>query len=212
MNLLHSLYFRCIFLNDNWLAQTLAGWVRNPSSRSPERWNYEYAAGKWAGLKDISEQTHNAVLLGYVAYLRPDSTILEIGCGSGALFPYIARLGYRRYMGIDISAVAIDQCQSFGDDKTSFQATDAETYTPDFHPDVIVLNETIYYFRQPIRTLERYSGYLAANGIFVLSLVDNTKTRTIIRCLKKCFRLIDETEVSNSETAWHCLALTRLNA
>ena len=211
MNPLHSLYFRYIFLHNNWPANAVAKLVRTPSLRSVQTWNDEYTNGHWALLKDLSQQPHNAVLLGYITFLRPNSAILEIGCGNGALFPYLARLGYQRYLGIDISSVAIDSCQRFRDDKTSFKTADAEIYAPDFRPDVMLLNESVYYFREPIKTLKRYDQHLAPSGILVLSLVDNPKTRTIIRCLKSAFPLIDETTVSNSNTAWHCLVLARLN-
>lgn len=211
MNLLHSLYFRYVYLRENRLADTLARWVRTPSVRSAQRWNHEYANGQWARLKDLSEQAHNAVLLEYIAYLRPGASILDIGCGDGVLLTYLARLRYQRYLGIDISSTAIEKCQRFRDDRTSFQIADAETYDPDFRPDVVVLNESIYYFHRPIEALERYNQHLAPNGILVLSLVDNPKTRTIIRCLKTVFSLIDQTTVSNSKAAWHCLVLARLN-
>jgi len=191
------------------MATGIAGLIRTPTLRSPERWNREYADGRWARLKKLSEVAHNAVLLGYISFLRPDASILEVGCGDGLLLPLLTRLGYRRYLGIDISSVAIKKCEQFGDERTSFQTADAENYVPDFRPDVIVLNESIYYFGQPIQALERYNQHLAPDGVFVLSLVDNPQTRTIIRCLKNTFSLIDQTTVSNSKAAWHCVVLSR---
>lgn len=207
MKAFSSLYYRYIFLRDNSIARALTSLVGSPAHPTREMWDLQYEKGDWARLSDFSEQAHNGVVLSYVAYLRPDSSILEIGCGGGSLLPRLRQFGYRNYIGIDMSEVAIAKCRQFSDRKTTFLVADAESYVPDVAVDVVILNECIYYFAHPIVTLQRYAHYLVPGGLFVVSLFENDQTRPIRRCLKAKFSLVDETTVSNSKGTWHCLVL-----
>ena len=213
MNPLHRLYYRYFFLRTNFIANAVIACVGTPRRATRETWNREYREGNWARLHHLSEQPHNAVLLAYIEHLRPQGSILEIGCGDGVLLHYLKHFGYSRYLGIDISDVAIEKCQSSKDATTDFLVRDAETYTPDFTPDVIVLNESIYYFAHPTEILKRYSQYLASDGIIVVSIYDHYKTRPIVRRIKTDFCLLNDTTVSERigswHGSWHCFALSR---
>ena len=207
MKTFSSVYYRYIFLRDNRIARIFAALVGSPDVPSREMWDSQYKMGDWERLNDLSEQAHNGVLLSYIAYLRPDSSVLEIGCGEGGLLRRLRQAGYRHYVGIDISEVAIAKSRQYSDRKTIFLVGDAERYVPDAPIDVAVLNESIYYFAQPIVTLQRYANHLMPSGLFVISLFENDQTRPIRRCLKSTFPLVDETTVSNSKGTWHCLVL-----
>jgi SAM-dependent methyltransferase len=208
MNPLSWLYYRYIFLRENPVARAVGALVRKPNVPSREAWECEYENGSWGRLNDLSEQAHNAVVLSYITYLRPESSVLEIGCGEGILLRRLKQVGYRNYTGIDISEFVIRRCQQFRDHKTAFVACDAEHYVPTDVYDIIVLNECIYYFVEPVNTLERYARHLTVDGIFVLSLFDSIRTRPICRRLKDTFSLVDETAVCNSKGTWHCLVLS----
>jgi len=203
------LYYRYIFLRENRIAQAIESLVGSPGMPSRQMWETQYQNRSWARLKELREQAHNAVVLSYITHLRPESSLLEIGCGEGTLFPQLKRLGYRTYTGVDISEFAIRQCQQFSDLKTVFAACDAESYVPSAAFDIIILNECIYYFVQPIATLQRYADYLLPGGLFVISLFDSSRTRPIRRRLKSTFSLVDETLVSNSKGTWYCLVLSQ---
>ena len=207
MNPFSSLYYRYVFLRENPIARAITWLVGDPSVPSREAWESQYKDGQWARLNDLCEQAHNAVVLSYIAHLRPGSSVLEIGCGEGSLIRRLKQVGYRNYTGIDISEFAISRCRQFSDEKTFFLACDAESYVPDTVFDVVVLNESIYYFVQPIITMQRYADCLAPDGLFVISLFDKDRTRPIRRRLTAAFPLVDETVVSNSKGTWHCLVL-----
>jgi SAM-dependent methyltransferase len=201
------LYYRYIFLRENRVARTIAALVGSPAVPSREMWESQYKNGHWARLNDLSEQAHNAVVLSYITHLRPKSSVLEIGCGEGTLLRRLKQTGYRNYTGVDISDVAISRCQQFSDEKTIFLACDAESYVPETAFDIVVLNESIYYFVQPVVTMQRYANYLAPDGLFVISLFDKNRTRPIRRSLKTAFSLVDESVISNSKGTWYCLVL-----
>lgn len=208
MNPFSWLYYRYVFLRENLIARAIASLVGSPPVPSREMWESQYKNGDWARLNDLCEQAHNAVVLSYITHLRPESAILEVGCGEGSLLRRLKQVGYRNYTGIDISDLAIGGCRQFSDEKTVFLPCDAESYVPDAVFDIVVLNECIYYFAQPVITLQRYAEYLTPGGLFVISLFDKVRTRPIRRRLKATFSLVDETLVSNSKGTWHCLVLS----
>lgn len=201
-------YYRYIFLRENPISRAVGALAGNPAVPSREVWESQYEKGQWTRLNDLSEQAHNGVVLSYIAYLRPEGSVLEIGCGEGTLLPRLKQIGFRRYTGIDISEVAIAKTMQFSDNKTTFVVGDAETYKPTGAFDVIVLNECIYYFVEPVNTLQRYASYLTAGGLFVISLFDKDRTRPIRRRLKSAFCLVDETVISNAKGTWYCLVVT----
>lgn len=208
MNPVSLLYYRYMYLRENSIARAVTSLLGRPEVPSREIWESQYRTGHWTRLNDLSEQAHNAMVLSYVSYLRPNSSLLEIGCGEGILLQQLKKIGYRSYTGVDISQVAIDRCSQFRDVKTSFIACNAEMYVPDGNLDVMIFNESAYYFARPILTLQRYAEYLTAEGIFVISLFDMERTRPIRRQLKRVFSVVDETLVVNRGGKWHCLVLT----
>jgi trans-aconitate methyltransferase len=183
--------------------------IGEPSVPTQQEWENEYESGSWERLNALSERAHSAVVLSYVVSFRPASSILELGCGEGILFRDLQKFPYTQYIGVDISHYAIEQCLQFVDDKTMFIADNAETYRPASSFDVIILNESIYYFTEPINTMRRYANYLTKDGVFVLSIYDNLRTRPIRRALKEEFHLVDETAVKKTQGTWHCMALAR---
>jgi 2-polyprenyl-3-methyl-5-hydroxy-6-metoxy-1,4-benzoquinol methylase len=200
---LRSLSFR-----NSGVARVISALATRPRVvRSRDEWDSQYLNSQWARLNDLSEQAHNAMVLSYVSYLKPASSILEVGCGEGILLRQLKKVGYRSYTGIDISRVAIENCSYFEDANTKFLACDATTYVPRQEFDAIILNESLYYFERPLATVRRYADYLSADGLFIISLFEMDRTRPIRRQLKAAFRLVDETLVANTKGKWHCLAL-----
>src|SRR5262249_6544754 len=137
----------------------------SPISR--ETWDAQYRSGYWARLHDVSEVPHNSMIVGLLSRLKPNATILDVGCGEGVLFLAIRPYGYKAYVGIDLSAVAIMAIASAADDRTTFIVTDAEAFTPVELFDVIIFNESLYYLRDPLTTLRRYISCLAPDGLVI---------------------------------------------
>src|SRR3954454_119623 len=76
---------------------------------SAATWDAEYAAGRWAYLGELPELARFSVLAGYLRHFKPGGAILDVGCGEGALAKRLSAGDFRRYVGVDLSAAAIEK-------------------------------------------------------------------------------------------------------
>jgi len=154
-----------------------------PSKNAPvPDWDDEYASGGWDWLSNIGQAPHNYVIAGYCRHLMPQATILEVGCGQGTLHAILHQIGYRLYVGIDVSEFAIRRAASRTDDRTRFFVAQGECFETDERFDIIVLNEVLYYFRRPMAVIAHLSAlfaraaslsFLCARRAFVTHYVSN---------------------------------------
>jgi SAM-dependent methyltransferase len=171
------------------------------------RWDSEYAAGKWAFLDSLAEQSHNAAVAAYVAQLKPNARILDVGCGSGALNGQLRPYGYARYLGIDISERAIATAGALADARTGFTAVEGESFSTEERFDAVVFNESLYYFPDPQATVAHYGRFLAPEGIMVISMAlsglrDGLRKLAVWRAIEGELATIDETVVLRTQAAW----------
>jgi len=165
---LYVFYYRFIFGRRTSLEEKIKALVHSWEQQrgkgdiptSKEVWQTQYSKGRWDFLDQLDELAHYSILVGHIQYLKPSGSILDIGCGKGILQQKLAPYGYSRYVGIDISDDAIRQASCNEDDKTTFIASDATSYSPTERFDAIVFNEVLYYFDDPLKTVERYERYL----------------------------------------------------
>lgn len=159
----------------------------------------EYACGRWNYLKNIEEMSRYAVISGYCEFGGDVSSVLDLGCGSGVLRHWLHRLGKIEYVGVDLSAVAIETAkQEWTEGLTDFVATDIATYVPVRKFDIIVFNEVLYYFDRPGDILRRFEGFLEQNGRFIISLWDGPESRLAWRRLRGSVTVIDEVKTRHS--------------
>jgi 2-polyprenyl-3-methyl-5-hydroxy-6-metoxy-1,4-benzoquinol methylase len=190
-------------------------WLTARSARAPEfpsgaAWDRQYAAGRWSYLEQLPELARYSVLTGYIAHLKPYAAVLDVGCGEGVLLKRLSPHGYRRYLGVDLSAVAIEKLQDRRDEKTTFLAADGEYYTPTERFDVVVCNEVLYFFRDPLAAVARYCNALTPGGLLLVSTCTGFKRGLpILADLKEAYALVDETRVSHGDDdwAWICTVL-----
>jgi 2-polyprenyl-3-methyl-5-hydroxy-6-metoxy-1,4-benzoquinol methylase len=164
---------------------------------SPARWEREYASGRWSYLGGIDELAHYSVIVGYYAFLKPGGSVLDVGCGEGILQARLSPHGYCRYLGIDFAAGAIDQMAARRDPATEFRVADAASFTTSEKFDVIIFNESLYYFRDPISIVERYLDFLASNGIIIVSMEVARNRVAIWNATGTVLNAVDETTVFN---------------
>jgi len=177
------------------------------------KWEKEYAAGRWDYLHEPRQAERYKVLVDFIGrYLQGSRTILEIGCGEGILQQRIPPHSYSRYLGVDISHVAIRRASRFKDPVTDFRTGDMETYLPRGKYDMIIFNEVLNYSTDPLRTVRHYLPYLEAHGHLLFSLNETTWSLEIIQMLEKEFPLVAEKRTIHNRGAWHCKIYSQLSA
>jgi SAM-dependent methyltransferase len=195
----------------DWPALT---WLLSPLQAPPHMvavgaasWDAEYTSGKWQFLDSLAEQAHHLAVASYVAALKPNGRVLDVGCGSGALQGKLKAFGYTRYLGIDISEAAIAAARPRGDDNTAFVAVPGENFTTGERFDAIVFNESLYYFADHTAAIDAYAKLLAPDGILIISMAlsglrDGLRKLRIWRHIAAQLEIIDETVVFRARAAW----------
>jgi SAM-dependent methyltransferase len=173
------------------------GAARPAPARCAADWDREYESGRWDVFDGLPELSRHSVLAGYAGYLKPGGSILDVGCGTGALHRQLQPHRYSRYLGIDISGAAIARLQTRADVTTRFIVADASTYRPVDRFDVIVFSEVLDYL--PDGAIEHYRGALASGGIFLVSTCTAyERAAALIAGLGRRYPVVDETCVTRS--------------
>lgn len=164
----------------------------------------EYARGRWEYLGHLPEMGRYAVIAGYCTYGGDVSSVLDLGSGTGALRRWLHPSELIRYVGVDLSSVAIEAAKrEWTDAATTFVAMDVAAYLPDRKFDVIAFNEVLYYFERPDEILRRFTGFLEENGRFVISLWDSPESRLAWRRSRRCVNVVDAVQVRHgSGVSW----------
>jgi 2-polyprenyl-3-methyl-5-hydroxy-6-metoxy-1,4-benzoquinol methylase len=185
-----------IRMSSRWLSALLP---YQPMKGGRELLNAEYAKGDWDYLSGLTELSRFSVVAGYCHYFHPCGKILEIGCGEGVLQERLYSAKYKRFVGVDISDEAIRRASQKQDEKTVFVREDATVYVPNDRFDIIVFNESLEYFSDPLGTVQRYAHFLDQTGIFIISMfagIDTVRAKRIWKQLETVYSPKAETTVS----------------
>src|SRR5882724_7267093 len=130
-------------------------------------WHRRFA-GQWFGFFEqfcLENGTTSFEALVTAAELRPQQTVLDLGCGEGPLLRYVLRCAVR-YIGVDFSAASLAAArQHFGATAAEFVEADAgQMPLPDASCDV-VLSHMALHIMQPVEpALFEVSRVLKPNG------------------------------------------------
>jgi 2-polyprenyl-3-methyl-5-hydroxy-6-metoxy-1,4-benzoquinol methylase len=184
----------------SWLTKVLP---YRPDLATRTEWEQQYARGRWDYLRGTGELARYSIIAGYCCYFKPSGAILDIGCGEGILKERLHPHAYSYYTGIDISAEAIKTALGRRDDKSTFIPADANTYIPQRAFDIIVFNECLYHFENPLSLMQRYEPFLNDDGLYIASIVSHDKTLSIWKIVESCYLPEDAVEISHmSGLAW----------
>lgn len=193
--------------------------LRKDGDFQPEpaaKWDDLYEKGAYDRLLDSSQMHHHRLLASLVAERTPDPRVLEIGCGEGAFYQVLRLLRRTRYLGTDISPVAIERARArFGDEleagRVEFVAVDGVTFTTEERFDVIVMADCIEYLGTIDEILARYAPLLAPGGIIAVSQWMSPRALRLWRQIKTKTTVLDEAVVSapwgGAWQVWTCRPL-----
>jgi SAM-dependent methyltransferase len=199
------------------LLQSATRWIgfhfrrgQNRVLPSADTWDAQYESGRWTYLGQLAELSRYSVLVGYMLHFKPGGAVLDVGCGEGVLLRRLEPHGYSRYVGVDLSSSAITALAERHSERLSFFAADGEHYVPTEQFDIIVFNEVLYFFHDPLGAVERYASSLRSGGILLVSICTAFKGGTaILDRLKRVYTVLDETRVTHADNPWSwiCVAL-----
>jgi 2-polyprenyl-6-hydroxyphenyl methylase/3-demethylubiquinone-9 3-methyltransferase len=149
-------------------------------------WNQQFSNGHWDYLKNNEEVARYGVIISLIShYFGNEVSILDLGCGTGIICEKLDQK-YSYYTGVDLSDEAIKQASEKSNKKTEFLAEDLLKYIPTRKYDIVVFNESLYYFEKPLELLKKFSDFLN-NGMIIISMWDNKERNN------KIWKTIDKT-------------------
>lgn len=190
-----------------WLGKAVHAWEMEKgygdSPKEKARWDVQFGAGQWEYMRN--EESRYEMVTAFLRKFSPGGEILDLGCGAGILFSYVKKGDYQRYVGVDISQVAINSISSLNDSRHHFCQGDADVYEPDGKFDAIVLNESLYYLREPVASLHRYAAFLKPSGVFIVSTYSKSRRAlAILRDVRREFQVQHEAATSRDDISWFC--------
>ena len=144
-----------------------------PSNIKKRLWDKDFSGDKW----NFIDNTVGDCVYPHLEKYARNGNILDLGCGPGNTANELKPAVYERYVGIDISEVAlakaVKRTQENGRaDKNSFACSDFLGYEPTQEFDVILFRESLYHvpYGQVLKILEKYSKHLKNGGVFIVRL------------------------------------------
>jgi 2-polyprenyl-3-methyl-5-hydroxy-6-metoxy-1,4-benzoquinol methylase len=166
-----------------------------PDRMTQEHYDALYSSGHLNYYKSISEMARYSVIVGYCHYFKPSGALLDLGCGAGILQERLNWNNYSRYVGVDRSKEAIGQALTREDEKTLFVVADATVYLPNRTFDVIIFNECLYHFDDPISIVRRYENFLNSDGLLIISICDHERTKPLWKMIEAAYHTFDEVRI-----------------
>jgi ubiquinone/menaquinone biosynthesis C-methylase UbiE len=181
-----------------------------PSKLKRLLWDTEYSSDKW----DFADNTIGDCVYAPLEKHAANGSILDLGCGTGNTANELAESTYQQYVGADISEVCLNKARRRSkacgrEHKNSFVFGDFLTYVPTQQFDVILFRESMYHvpMGKIKATLDRYSKYLKANGVFVVRMFTSdaegkTKSRpaAMFAAIESEFDVVEKGEYGKSGT------------
>lgn len=211
---LRTLYYRVLY--GRALPTAVSGaverWERaRPRGDLPQpaaSWDEQYSGGRWAFLASAGERARFAVIVGLLSE-GVNPAVLDVGCGDGVLYQRFRASGCSRYVGVDLSAVAVANAAAAAGPEATFVAANAATYQPEGPFDRIVFNEVLYYLHEPLATVRRYAETLTPGGRLIVSTWGGSpRGLAILRQLRGVFDQVDEVVVQQRTQRWTITSFT----
>lgn len=147
-------------------------------------WDDQFRRGYWAPLRARSR-----TVVSLVEQLAGGGDVVEFGCGPGFLIEAVDPSVYRSYVGVDLSAVAVEaatrRAAEAGLAKCRFEVGRFERWRRDTRASLIIMEETLYYVtpRRQRLLLRRCLDRLDPGGRMIVTVHCATRHRaTLANC------------------------------
>lgn len=78
-----------------------------------------------------------------------------------------------------------------------------ETYMPQQKQfNYILLNEVLYYSKDPMLLLEKYHQYLAKGGVFLIGMYLGNKSQNIWDAIDRKYHILDSISIEQGSKVW----------
>jgi SAM-dependent methyltransferase len=142
------------------------------------QWDHEYLHGRWDCLHRSDWMA--GYIYPYLLRWAEGGDILDLGCGPGTTGTHLPMGTYRRYVGVDISPVAIERArqrtiETCREAFNYYECADIFRYEPKETFDVILFGDSLYYRPRTMRIRElfdRLRGSLKPTGVFIIKTKD----------------------------------------
>ena len=169
---------------------------------SAREWDEQFSSRKWDYLADDNQREHYDCIIDMYSEHGNGGNILDIGCGVGLLyrcFKDTGTLQRDKYLGIDISSVAIEDATKQNPDGW-FEVLNYQTHSIKDRYGVIVFNETLYYFDHAGKTLQKcINENLEQGGVVIISMCDHERHEQIWQLIDNTYQVLDVQKSSNEE-------------
>jgi SAM-dependent methyltransferase len=186
----------------------LRAWFRREILRDrAERWNHQYATGRWEGLKAAVENARLDACVALLCRHAPGGRLLEIGCGEALLQRRLAPDDYQSLVGVDISEVAVARARAFADHRARYLVADMQTFELGEKFDAVIFTESIYYDPRPRQLLRNYARFLDKGAVFVVSIFRNKGSAGTWAEIHSVAASVDRVTTTNEAGVWDCEVL-----
>lgn len=178
-------------------------------------WEVSYLSRIWGHLRsDVESPRYQAIAAAIEQGPTVPGAILDIGCGNGQLAHHLSPPAMARYVGVDISGVAVAEaqqaCAGLG---AEFVVADLRSWVPPTTAAVVVFNESLYYMVRPVQVVHRYAARLHPGGAIVVSMhherwlhtpIERAHINGIWKGLARSLRTLDVHVVLDGDGQKHC--------
>jgi len=164
-------------------------------------WEQQYSNGTWNYLFSEDEAGHYFSICSQIKKNTEAYSILDIGCGNGVLYDYLHKnlADSLLYSGIDISENAVEVAKTRFP-SSEFNKVDYEYAVVSGRFDVVVFNETLYYFIKPMKTLAKaFRENLKNDGVLVISMCEDAKHNGLWERINTEYRILAAETVENKK-------------
>lgn len=171
--------------------------------QSEEVWDKQFTKGNWDFMVEEHKRIPARHIATHIAELPKPLSILDVGCGNGALALELSNQQGVLYAGIDISITALSKAQKLHPGGIFIHA-DAATPPQDNTYDIIVFSEVLYYVHLST-ILRQYKDLLTQDGKVLISMYVSWRNTILWILLRRYITIetIKKVSTEDGSQSWH---------